>query len=116
MNVDPLDHYCAEIVDLYEGGSTIDDPVAGLTSDMKGRWTIGAFDTEKSNKKETPKMKEAIYSNNAGVMEVFKFFEKATDKEKLQFDELINSGMSNAALELMEKVLAITFQGDLVQR
>jgi hypothetical protein len=83
---------------------------------MKGRWTIGAFHHEKANKKETPKMKEAIHSNNAGIMEVFKFFENATDNEKSQFDELVNSGNSNAALQLMEKVLGIRFQGNLVQR
>ncbi len=58
MNVDPTDHYCREIVELHEGGSTIDDPVAGLTSDMKGRWTIGAFNHEDSNTKETPKLVE----------------------------------------------------------
>jgi hypothetical protein len=49
-------------------------------------------------------------------MEVFKFFENATDNEKSQFDELVNSGNSNAALQLMEKVLGIRFQGNLVQR
>lgn len=60
MNVDPLDHYCSEIVELHEGGSTIDDPIAGLTSDMKGRWTIGTFDTKKLNNKETPAINEGF--------------------------------------------------------
>lgn len=85
----------------------------GLTTDMKGRWTIGAFDTKHSNKKETPAMKEAVYANNAGIMEVFKFFNVATDEQKKQFDDLVSSGNQNAALKLVEKVLGIKFQGDL---
>jgi hypothetical protein len=32
---------------------------------MKGRWTIGAFDTSKKNKKETPAMKEDERSGTA---------------------------------------------------
>jgi len=85
----------------------------GLTTDMKGRWTIGAFDTSKKNKKETPEMKEAVYANNAGIMEVFKFFNVATEEQKKQFDDLVSSGNQNAALKLVEKVLGIKFQGDL---
>jgi len=85
----------------------------GLTTDMKGRWTIGAFDTSKKNKKETPPMKEAVYSNNAGIMEVFEFFKIATDEQKMQFDNFVNNGNHKLALKLVEKVLGIKFQGDL---
>jgi hypothetical protein len=114
VNYDPIDHYCVLIQEaINEGGSKIKEPHAGITSDMSGRWTINAFDTDKHNKKETPKMKEAIYANNAGIMEVFKFFEKATDAEKQQFDDLVSTGNQNAALKLVEKVLGVKFQGDL---
>lgn len=116
MNIDPIQHYCGEILELQEGGSKIDDATAGLTSDMGGRWTIGAFQHKKANKNETPKMKEAIYPNNAGIMEVFQFFEKANESEKELFDKLVNKGEQNAALQLMEKVLGIKFHDSLVQR
>jgi len=98
-----------------EGGAKLTGrgKVTGQTSDMVGSWTIGAFDTKHSNKKETPPMKEAVYANNAGIMEVFKFFEVATDDQKKQFDDLVNGGNQNAALKLVEKVLGIKFQGDL---
>lgn len=116
MSIDPFQYYCFKLLELHEGGSDITEPHAGITSDMKGRWTIGAFDTKKSNKKETPEMKESIYSNNAGIMEVFRFFEKATDEQKSKFDELINAGEQDEALKLMEKVLNISFEGSLVNR
>lgn len=98
-----------------EGGAKLSKQgmVTGHTSDMKGTWTIGAFDTKKSNKKETPAMKEVVYKNNAGIMEMFKFFNIATEEQKKQFDDLVNSGNQNAALKLVEKVLGIKFQGDL---
>jgi hypothetical protein len=98
-----------------EGGSRLipSHEHEGLTNDMVGRWTIRAFNTKVKNKKETPPMKEAVYANNAGIMEVFKFFNVATDAEKKQFDDLVNSGNQNAALKLVEKVLGIKFQGDL---
>jgi hypothetical protein len=115
VKIDPVEHYCSSIQKVMEGGAKLTTPRGheGLTTDMKGRWTIGAFDTHKSNKKETPKMKEAIYTNNAGVMEVFKFFKVATDAEKQQFDDLVNRGDQNAALKLVEKVLGIKFKGDI---
>ena len=115
VNFDPIDHYCSFIQQLAEGGAklTTSRGHEGLTTDMKGRWTIGAFDTSKKNKKETPPMKEAVYANNAGIMEMFKFFNVATDAEKKQFDDPVSSGNQNAALKLVEKVLGIKFQGDL---
>jgi hypothetical protein len=46
---------------LKEGGAKMKpgEEHAGLTTDMKGRWTIGAFDTKKANKNETPVLKES---------------------------------------------------------
>jgi hypothetical protein len=58
---DAIDHYCSAIdKTIKEGGAKLTTPRGheGLTTDMKGRWTIGAFDTSKKNKKETPAMKE----------------------------------------------------------
>lgn len=94
----------------------ITDYVAGLTSDMEGnRWTIHNFDHRKANKKETPPMKEVVHANNAGIMEIFKFFNIATEEQKKQFDDLVKIGNQNDALKLVEKVLGIKFQGDLTK-
>lgn len=113
-NPDPLNHYCNLIQEsINEGGSKIKDARAGLTSDMAGRWTISSFSPKEKNKKETPQMKEAVYANNAGIMEVFKFMNIATEAQKREFDDLVKAGNQNAALKLVEKVLGITFQGDL---
>jgi hypothetical protein len=109
---DPLEKYCSEIQLLMEGGSTILEPNAGITSDMKGRWTIGSFSPDPHGKKETPKLKELIYPNNMGAMEIFKFFEKASDEEKQRFDQLVNSDDQKSAWNLIEKVLGIKFQGE----
>lgn len=115
VRFDPIDHYCSSIHKLLEGGAKLTTPRGheGLTTDMKGRWTIGAFDTSKKNKKETPPMKEAVYANNAGMMEVFKFFEVATIDQKQEFDNYVSTGNHRAAFKLLEKVLGIKFQGDL---
>lgn len=58
---DAIDYFCSAIDKVIkEGGAKLTTPRGheGLTTDMKGRWTIGAFDTSKKNKKETPSMKE----------------------------------------------------------
>lgn len=110
---DPIEHYCNLIEEaINEGGSKIKEPHAGITNDMSGRWTIKAFDTDVKGKKETPTLKELIFHNNMGAMEVFKFFDKASDTEKAQFDDLVNSGNHKAAWNLIEKVLGVKFQGE----
>ena len=50
--------------EINEGGAKLskDGMVTGHTSDMIGNWTIGAFNTKHSNKKETPQMKEDVSS------------------------------------------------------
>lgn len=61
--LDPIHHFCSAINKLItEGGSKLKagEEHAGLTSDMKGRWTIGAFDTDHANKDETPPIKENL--------------------------------------------------------
>jgi hypothetical protein len=114
VNLDPIDHYCSYLQRIMEGGASLSNKgkVVGHTSDMAGRWTIKAFDTDKANKKETPPMKEAVYANNAGVMEVFKFFKVASDEQKNEFDRLLNSGNERGAWGLVQKVLGVELQGD----
>lgn len=113
VNYDPIDHYCFLIQEsINEGGSKIKEPHAGVTSDMSGRWTIKAFDTDKKNVKETPPMKEAVYANNAGVMEVFHFFKVASEEQKSEFDRLLNSGNEKGAWGLVQKVIGVNLQGD----
>jgi hypothetical protein len=113
VNYDPIDHYCFLIQEsINEGGSSIKEPHAGITSDMSGRWTIKAFDTDKKNAKETPQMKEAVYANNAGVMEVFQFFKVASDAQKDEFDRLLNSGNEKGAWSLVQNVIGVKLHGD----
>ncbi|NDI17715.1 MAG: hypothetical protein EBY83_07110 [Verrucomicrobia bacterium] len=112
MNGDHIDHFCSAIQLLNEGGSKITEPNAGITSDMNGRWTIGAFDTSKKNKKETPALTELIYDNNAGVMEIAKFFNVATPEQEDKLLNLMNNNKTKAAWNFIEEVLGIKFQGD----
>jgi hypothetical protein len=45
-------------------------------------------------------------------MEIFKFFDVASDEQKNQFDSLIGAGQEQQAWALIEKVLSVKFQGD----
>lgn len=45
-------------------------------------------------------------------MEVFKFFENATDEEKNTFDSLVNDGKQQEAWSFLERVLNVKLQGD----
>jgi hypothetical protein len=56
-NIDPVSHFLTQI---EEGGARLKhgEEHAGITTDMPGRWTINAFDTDKHNKDETPRLKE----------------------------------------------------------
>jgi hypothetical protein len=126
VNPDPTEHFCKEILDLEVGGSKIEDPAAGLTTDMEdGRWTIHSFDTRKSNKKETPSLKELSFPNNAGVMEIGKFYMECEDPrlmdkyEKLVFvsqdesrQQSVRDRAEYAAWKIIEKFNNVVFQGD----
>lgn len=113
-SVDIVNHYCSSIQKVMEGGAKLTTPRGheGLTTDMKGRWTIGAFDTSKKNKKETPALTELIYDNNAGVMEINKFFNVATPEQEDKLLNLMNNNKTKAAWNFIEDVLGIKFQGD----
>lgn len=113
MAKDPIEHYCSKINILLEGGSKITEPHAGITSDMKGRWTIGAFQHDKHGEKETPSLKEMIWDNMAGTMEMVQFYNKASDDQIAELDNLLNLGKLKDALNLMQKVLGAKFKGDL---
>lgn len=76
----------------------------------------GAVDSKKVDSPSSSvgqlNLKELIFQNNAGVMEVFKFFENATDDEKNTFDSLVNGGRQQEAWSFLEKVLNVKLQGD----
>jgi hypothetical protein len=112
---DPVEHYCSEIQMLLEGGSRITEPRAGITSDMKGRWTIGSFTHNEMGKKETPQLKELVYDNNLGAMEVGKLYRIAPqdviDKfEKYAFSD--NPKDQKTAWQILQDFLGIKLQGD----
>jgi len=106
---DPLEHYIKKAM-LQEATLSDYGATQGLTSDMVGRWTINSYDTGKKREKPVV-MKELIFKNNAGVMEVFKFFEVADIEDKNKFDTLINSGQEKTAWELIQKVLNVKLMG-----
>lgn len=107
MKNDPIDHYCSKINLIVEGGSKITEPHAGITSDMKGRWTIGY------GKEGTPSLKEMIWDNMAGTMQMVDFYNKAEPDQIEQLDGFLEKGNLKSALELMQKVLGVKFKGDL---
>lgn len=121
-SVDTINHYCSSIQRLLEGGAKLTTPRGheGLTTDMKGRWTIGAFDTSKKNKKETPPMKEVSGVNEMGAHEIGKFYMKADDALINKFEEYMNKfyelgdkKFQNLAMNIIEKFLKIKFKGPL---
>lgn len=50
---------------------------------------------------------EASYAGNIGAMEVFKFYQKATPDEKIQFDRLIARKKYDKAWELVQTVTGV---------
>lgn len=110
---DPVEKYCSQIQILLEGGSKITEPRAGITSDMKGRWTIGAFQHDKQGEKETPSLKEMIWDNMAGTMQMVQFYNKASEDQISELNKLLDLGKLKDALVLMQKVLGVKFKGDL---
>lgn len=51
---------------------------------------------------------EISYIQNLGVEEMFRFFQKATDKQKEQMKQLIAKKAYNAAWKLLQQVLNTT--------
>lgn len=81
---------------MCEGGSSLVNPRAGITSDQKGkRWSIDAYPS--SEKKLTPKLSEATYGRlcempypgNLGMMEIAKFYNTAPDWAHDEVDRFI---------------------------
>jgi hypothetical protein len=96
-----------------EGGSTITEPNAGITSDMTGRWRINI-------EKGTPRMKEVVGANEMGAHEIGKFYMKADDSliSKFEdymkkFEEFKDRKFQDLAMNIVEKFLNIQFQGPL---
>ena len=120
MNGDHIDHFCSAIQLLNEGGSKITEPNAGITSDMTGRWTIGAFDTSKKNKKETPEMTEVVGPNETGGHELGLFLFNADNTQinkhyayMKRFEETGDDRFLKLAMNVVEKFFKIEFTGPL---
>jgi len=54
---------------------------------------------------------EASYPGNIGMMEVAKFFNMATPKEKIKFERLMNMGEKSKAWQLIQQVTGVKLQG-----
>lgn len=50
---------------------------------------------------------EAVYPGNVGAMEVFQFFRKASDEQKVEFDQLLARKEYDEAWELVQKVTGV---------
>lgn len=50
---------------------------------------------------------EASYEGNIGMMEMFKFYQKATTEEKAKMKSLINAGKTDEAWELLQHVTGV---------
>ena len=52
----------------------------------------------------------ARYKGNLGLMEMFKFYEIATDEQKEHMEKLIYSGQNPAAWEYLQKVTGMELE------
>jgi len=50
---------------------------------------------------------EAAYPGNLGMMEMFKFYQLATDEQKAEMKKLILAKNTDAAWELLQKVTGV---------
>lgn len=50
---------------------------------------------------------EASYEGNIGMMEMFKFYQKATTEEKAKMKSLIHAGKTDEAWELLQQVTGV---------
>jgi hypothetical protein len=122
VSIDPIEHYCSSIQEVMEGGAKLTTPTGheGLTTDMKGRWTIGAFDTTHKNKKETPAMKEVVGDNETGTHEIGKFYMRADDSLIKKFEDYMqkfetskDKKFQDLAMNVIERFFNIKFKGPL---
>jgi hypothetical protein len=65
--------------------------------------------------KEEVQLDELAYKGNIGVMEMFKFFQKATPEQVAEMKKLINEKKNGEALKLLEKVTGVKLK-ESVQR
>jgi hypothetical protein len=52
-------------------------------------------------------LKEAAYAGNIGIMELIKFKQKANDKQKNQFNELVKQKKDKEAWKLVQQVSGV---------
>ena len=60
--------------------------------------------------REVMELNELNYPGNIGMMEMFKFFEVATDEMKQVMKSLLAQGNTDAAWELLQKVTGMKLQ------
>jgi hypothetical protein len=58
-----------------------------------------------------PELSEAAYEGNIGMMEMFKFYQVATDEEKVEMKALIGSKNFKKAWEFLQKVTGVKLAG-----
>jgi hypothetical protein len=61
---------------------------------------------------EDTDFEEASYPGNIGIMELFKFFEKASPEEQEMFKKLVSNGEKKLAWFLVQKITGVKLQGD----
>jgi hypothetical protein len=64
-----------------------------------------------SSVKEETQINELAYQGNIGAMEMFAFFQKATDEQKKQMKALIGAGKDREAWKLIHKVTGVKLVG-----
>jgi hypothetical protein len=57
---------------------------------------------------ELKQLDEASYPGNLGMMEMFKFYQVATDAEKIHMKQLIANKSFDEAWEFLQKVTGVT--------
>ena len=69
--------------------------------------------TKTQLQKESVELNELSYSGNIGIMEMVKFYQKASEAEKSQMKKLLESKKSAEALKLLEKVTGTKLQEEV---
>lgn len=83
---------------------------------MSGRWTIKAFDTSVSNKKETPTMEEVINSDESDELSMRKFYMKCKNLSVLGEYEKFIYNSEDTTRSQAEQERAKAYARKIVQR
>lgn len=69
--------------------------------------------TKTQLQKESVELNELSYSGNIGIMEMVKFYQKASEAEKAEMKKLLESKKTSQALKLLEKVTGTKLQEEV---